>query len=65
MKFTVDKIEEGILTLVGDEKAISVSCEICPEAKEGDIINIEILKEETKLKKEEVENRLSALFGEN
>ena len=66
MKLTVDRKEEGFLVLLlPDGEMINISEKICPEAKEGDILNIEILKEETENKKEELEKKLDFLKNRN
>ena len=66
MKLTVDRKEEGFLVLLlPDGEKVNISDKICPEAKEGDILNIEILKEETENKKEELEKKLDFLKNRN
>ena len=66
MKLTVDRKEEGFLVLLlPDGEKINISEKICPEAKEGDILNIEILKEGTENKKEELKKKLDFLKNRN
>ena len=66
MKLTVDRKEEGFLVLLlPDGEKVNISDKICPEAKEGDILNIEIHKEETENKKEELEKKLDFLKNRN
>ncbi len=62
MKFTIDRIEEGKLVLVfPDGKIGNMDISFCPEAKEGDIIDISLNKEETDKAKERIKNKLSRL----
>lgn len=66
MKLTVDRKEEGFLVLIlPDGETLNISDKICPEAKEGDILNIEIFKGETENKKEELRKKLDFLKNRN
>lgn len=62
MKLTVDRIEEGKLVLImPDGKSQNMDISLCPMAKEGDIIDISLNKEETEKAKERIENKLLQL----
>ena len=63
MKFTVDRKEEGFFVVINREnECFNVDARICPEAKEGDILNVEVLREETKEAKSEIEARIKKLL---
>ncbi|MBQ2942565.1 MAG: DUF3006 domain-containing protein [Clostridia bacterium] len=66
MKVVVDRKEGTLLVLsLPDGECINVSGKICPEAKEGDIINIEILADETKQRKMSLGEKLKKLKKHN
>lgn len=66
MKLTVDRKEENLLVLISpDGEIINVSEKLCPEAREGDIISVEILKGETENRKEELRKKLEFLKNRN
>ncbi len=62
MKLTVDRIEEGKLVLAFPDGSIqNLDISFCPEAKEGDIIDISIDKKESESIKERIEEKLNRL----
>lgn len=62
MKITVDRIEEGKIVLVfPDGECHNMDIAFCPDAKEGDIINISLDKEETYKAKERIEDKFLKL----
>ncbi len=66
MKVTVDRKEGTFLVLIlPDGECINVSEKLCPEAKEGDIINIEVSLSETKEKREAIKDKLKTLKNRN
>ena len=64
MLYVVDRIEEDILILEGDEDVFySVPKSLLPEAKEGDCIEILINKEETEKRREQVRRLMEELLN--
>ena len=62
MKFTVDRIEEGKLVLVlPDGKTKNMDISFCPEAKEGDIIDISLDEKEKEFLKKRITDKLLRL----
>ncbi len=62
MKFTVDRKEEGFLVVVNQNKeCLNIDAKLCPGAKEGDIISIEVLEKETNEAKKAIEEKLERL----
>ena len=66
MKVTIDRREEDLLVAIlpGGE-CISFDKKLCPEAKEGDVIVIEVSKEDTEDKKKNIEEKLNRLKNRN
>ena len=66
MKVTIDRREEDLLVAIlpGGE-CISFDKKLCPEAKEGDVIVIEVSKEDTEDKKKSIEEKLNRLKNRN
>ena len=62
MKVTIDRREEDLLVAIlpGGE-CISFDKKLCPEAKEGDIITVEVSKEETVEAKKRIFEKLNRL----
>lgn len=72
-KLRVDRIEEGIVIAFSDDGKEYTMCEKIADIKESDIINaavnengevvsVEICKEETDAKKSELKSKLKSLF---
>ena len=62
MKVTVDKIEEGFLEVVlPDGECVNISRKLCPEAKEGDVIVIDVSSKDTNDSKNRIEEKLNIL----
>ena len=62
MKVTVDRREEGLLRVVlPDGECLSISHKLCPEAKEGDVIVIEVSKEDTMEAEKRISGKLNRL----
>ena len=62
MKVTVDRREENFLVVVlPDGECVSLNCKICPEAKEGDDICIEVFKKETADAFERISGKINRL----
>ena len=58
MKVIIDRFEGDYAIVELDEgKILELPKELIPEAEEGDVINIEILKEETNKRKEQIKNK--------
>ena len=63
MQVTVDRIEEDYIVLeLEDGNIIDVPKELIPWAKEGDIVDIYINKDEREKKEEEVKKLMDDLF---
>lgn len=63
MQVIVDRIENDMLVLELDVgKTISVPRILIPDAKEGDIVDITINKEETKKENDKVQKLVDELF---
>ena len=64
MLYVVDRIENDLLILEGDEDVFySVPKSLLPEAKEGDCIEIYINKEETEKRRENVRRLMEELLN--
>lgn len=62
MKVTVDRLEENMLVVIlPDGTSINMSNKLCIEAKEGDIINIEVSKDETEENTAKIANKFELL----
>lgn len=66
MKVVIDRFE-GFYAVCEIEKGrfANIPIALVPGAKEGDIVSIEILKEESNDKREKLKNRLNGLFDKN
>lgn len=64
MKFIIDKIEESFVVVeLKDKKMINMPIELLPlGAKEGDVLSIAIDKNETKLRRERINNLMNDLW---
>lgn len=63
MKFIVDRIENEIATVeLEDGRMLNIPSVLIEDANEGDIVEILIRKEETKERKEYIEELQSSLF---
>ena len=63
MQLMVDRIENEYLVVeLENGNIVDIPREVVPDAKEGDIIDIFINKEETKNRKEEVRKLMDDLF---
>lgn len=63
MQVVVDRIEEDYIVLELDNgNIIDVPKELIPGAREGDIVDIYINRDETNAKKEEVKKLMDDLF---
>ena len=64
MKVTIDRFE-GFYAVCEIEKGrfANLPIALVPGAKEGDIVSIEILREESDEKKEKLKSRLNGLFS--
>ena len=63
MKVIIDRIEgEYAVCEVKNGVFSNIPLVLLEGAKEGDIVNIEILKEETAIRKENLQKRLNNLF---
>jgi len=60
MKFVIDRFEGEYAVVETDNGFVNVPKILFPDACEGDTIDIQVIKEETK--KEELKNRLDNLF---
>ena len=62
MKVTVDRREEGLLRVVlPDGECLSISHKLCPEAKEGDVIAIEVSEDDTVKAEKRIFEKLNRL----
>lgn len=65
MKVIVDRIEKDCLVLETEVgTTLNVPKKLIPEAKEGDIIKIEIDKNETENRKKEITDLMNQIFEE-
>lgn len=66
MKVTIDRFE-GSFAVCEIERGryVNIPEELVPGAKEGDIVSIEVLKDESDKKRENTRKRLDSLFGKN
>ena len=63
MKVIVDRIEENFLVVeLENGKVFNIPREIMPEAREGDLINIKIDKNETKKRDENIKALMNDIF---
>lgn len=63
MKVIIDRLEEDYAIVELEEgKMLEIPKELFPEAKEGDIVNIEISKEETNKRKEQIKKMMNNIF---
>lgn len=62
MKIIVDRIEENYAIVELNGQTYNLPIELIPSVKEGDILKIEVLKEETEQRKEEIEKLLNTVF---
>lgn len=62
MKVTVDRREDGLLRVVLPEgECLSISHKLCPEAKEGDVIIIEVSEDDTVKAEKRIFEKLNRL----
>ena len=65
MQITVDRIEDEFLVVeLEDGNIVDIPKELVPDAKEGDVIDIYINKEETENRKKEVKKLMDDLFND-
>lgn len=63
MKVVIDRFEGDFAVVEIDEgKFVNLPRQLVPNGREGDIISIEILKDETEEKKKTLDKRLKKLF---
>ena len=63
MKVVIDRIEGYYAVCeISEGRWANIPLALVPGAKEGDIVSIEILKDETEREKEELRERLNNLF---
>ena len=63
MRIVIDRFEGDFAVCEVDEgKFINLPKELFPDANEGDIVLIQVLKDESKEKKKKLDNRLKKLF---
>ncbi len=63
MKVIIDRFENDFAVIeIENGKTISVPKILFPNAKEGDVISIIVDKEETKKRKEKIQNLINDLF---
>lgn len=63
MKVIVDKINDGKITVELENKSFAVmDSEIMPNAKEGDVLTIDIDSDETEKRKNKIKNLMNNLF---
>lgn len=63
MKYTVNRIEDKYLVLENDlEQIIKVPIELIPEAKENDIVTINIDHEERKKQEDRINGLIDEVF---
>ena len=64
MKVTIDRFEgEYAVCEIEKGRFLNIPAELVPGAREGDIVSIEILREESDTKKEKLKSRLNGLFN--
>lgn len=65
MKFTVERFEGNYAVIeLEDGKILDIPSSIIPKkAREGDLLEISILEEETKKRKKEIEDRFKRLLN--
>lgn len=66
MKYTIDRFEGNFAVVeLGNKKFVDVPKEaIPPEAKEGDIIKVEVDAAETKKRKDKIQGLMNDLFAD-
>lgn len=64
MKIIVDRIEENYAIVELNGKTYDLPIELIPDVKEGDILKIEVLKDETEQRKEEIQKLMNTVFEE-
>ena len=63
MKVIVDKINDGKITVELEDKSFAVmDLKIMPDAKEGDVLTIEIDSSETEKRKNNIKTLMNNLF---
>lgn len=63
MKLTVDRIENEIIVAeLPDRGMVSLPLAVCPQAREGDIIDISLCPDERKCREERIKRRMDDLF---
>ena len=64
MKVTVDRTEEELIVVIlpGGE-CVNISKKLCPGAKEGDVLSIEVSEKDTKEAKERIREKFFRLTG--
>lgn len=63
MKVIVDRIEADFIVVeIEKGKTVDISKELIPNAQEGDVISIQIEKEETNKRKKMIENLMNSVF---
>ncbi len=63
MKVIVDRIEENYLIIeLENGKTYEIPKEIIPEVIEGDVINLEIDRKETKNRQKKIKNIMNQVF---
>lgn len=63
MLYIVDKIESGMIFLEDEtEDLFAVPCDLIPEAREGDCVEISINKVETEKRRDNVRRLMEELF---
>lgn len=63
MKVIVDRIEENFIVVeIEKGKTVDIPKELIPDAQEGDVISIQIEKEETNHRKKMMEHLMNSVF---
>ncbi len=66
MKVVIDRFEGGFAIIeLENNRWANIPRALIPGAQEGDIISIEVLKNESSSKKNEMKKRLESLFDED
>ena len=66
MKIIIDRFEGNFAVVEFDEGSGFADIELIPpEAREGDVINITIDRDETSLRKENIKNMMNKIFDKN
>ncbi len=62
-KFVVDRVDEKTIVLEkSDRRTFCVPLELYPNAREGDVLMVDILTDETNNRKENSTNRMKRIF---